>query len=742
MGASTPGARGPRAWVRADVHPGRLLPTVSSAVVIGVVEVVLATSFAALIFSGPLTEYLPLGIGLALFSGILMLALIAVLATQPGTVGSIQDNSAVILGLAAVSVAQRVPAGDERFLTVVLVLGLASLVTGGTFLLLGSLRLGNLVRFVPYPVVGGFLAGTGWLLVKGGAGVLTGVPFTLSTLGRYAEGDVVAKWVPGLAFAVVLLLGTRRYRQFLLIPASIMAAIALFYVVVVASGASAGEAESGGWLLGPFPGGGLWEPHLVSAVVEADWAAVLSQAANVATVVIVAALALLLNSSGIELTMNREIDVNRDLRAAGLANLASGAGGGLPGYQALSLTALSHRTGASGRMVGVLAAAVCLAVMLFGASLLSLFPRAVLGGVIAFLGLGFLAEWILDAWPRLHRAEYAVVILILLVIGTFGFIQGVAVGLVMAVGQFVVSYSRTDVVRHTLSGLTYQSNVERAAPERERLRAHGEEMHVLDLQGFIFFGTARTLLDRIRARVADPERPPLRFLVLDFRRVSGVDSSAILNFGIARKLAESQGFRMVFTSPVRTVWRQLERGGLREDEIVRVFADLDHGVQWCEDQILEADGAESPVEHRPLADQLEGMFGERVDLDRLMPYLHRMELSDGEYLIRQGDRAEELYFLESGRVTAVLETEGRAPMRLRSMGPGTVVGELPLYLGTPRAASVVGDGPSTLYRLTLDDFREMERQDPELAALLHRLFARLMAQRLADTLQTLQALQD
>src|SRR5205085_12348215 len=126
-------------------------------------------------------------------------------------------------------------------------------------------------------------------------------------------------------------------------------------------------------------------------------------------------------------------------------------------------------SGARSRVVGVASAAMCLAALLFGASAVARFPRFVLGGLVLFLGLSFLVEWLYDSWFRLARAEYAVVVLILLVVAMVGFLPGVAVGLVVAVVLFVVNYSRTDVIRHVLTGASLTSNVERPPRERDLL---------------------------------------------------------------------------------------------------------------------------------------------------------------------------------------------------------------------------------------------------------------------------------
>lgn len=727
-----------------ELHLERLIPALSAGLVIGLLEVVLATSFAALIFSGPLVDRLPAGIGLDLFAGAVIMLLIALLGTQPGVVGSIQDSPAVILALVAASIAARVPPGEARFLTVVAAIGTTSLAAGALFFLLATFRLGDFVRFVPYPVVGGFLAGTGWLLVKGGTSVLTGSSVTLADLSALSRSGAVAKWGPGLAFAVILLVAVRRYHHFLIIPGALFGAVALFYAVTALSGVGVGRAQANGWLLGPFPRAGLWRPWMVSALGRADWHAVFAQAGSAVTLIVVALLSLLLNASGIELALDRDVDLDRELRAAGLANLAAGAGGGMVGFQALSLTALASRTGALSRLAGVLGSSVCVAALLFGSSALAKFPRPVLGGLIVFLGLGFLVEWVWDARRRLHRTEYFVVLLILVVIGAVGFLTGVAVGIAVTLLLFVVNYSRTDMVRHTLTGTTYRSTVERTESQREVLRG-GTGIHVMELQGFIFFGTAKTMLDRIAFRLFHSTLGPLRFLVLDFRRVTGLDSSAVMTFVKVAKLAEVHGFVLVLTGLSVEMRGRVERGGLAIGGAgsVRTFSDLDHGMEWCEDEVLAGTGELPVAELSPLTSQLQAILGEAIDVHMLMPYLTRIEIEAGHTIIRQGDNAEEVYFLESGRLTAQLETGGESPpLRIRTMSPGTVLGELPLYLGTARTVSVVADTACALYRLSNLDFKRMESEAPELAAALHRMFARFLAQRLADSLQTMSALLD
>ena len=316
---------------RQELRPSRLIPTLTAGLIIGVLEVVLATSFAALVFRGDAAIHLPIAIGLSLFAGMAILTTVAFGTSLPGVVGSVQDVTAVILGLITGAITAQTPGAlHHTFLTLVAVIIVSSLLTGVVLLLLGRLKLGNLIRFVPYPVVGGFLAGTGWLLFKGGVGILAGRALSLQTLHRFVRPDPLLKWVPGVLFAILLLLLLRRFRHFLIIPAAVALGVTAFYVVLFATGRSVVTAKIHGFLLGPFPyGENLWEPTTLDALTEADWSIVLGQAPGFLAVPLVAILALLLNASGIELTRRRDIDFNRELRAAGWGNVAASVVGGI-----------------------------------------------------------------------------------------------------------------------------------------------------------------------------------------------------------------------------------------------------------------------------------------------------------------------------------------------------------------------------------------------------------------------------
>jgi SulP family sulfate permease len=171
-----------------------------------------------------------------------------------------------------------------------------------------------------------------------------------------------------------------------------------------------------------------------------------------------------------------------------------------------------------------------------------------------------------------------------------------------------------------------------------------------------------------------------------------------------------------------------------------ISADLDHGVEWCEDKLLESTGVLGRDTEKSIQDQLKDLGGDTELILRILHYLEKQELPAGEKIIHQGDSPGDLYFLEDGIVTVQLETSNEEPRRLNTLSSEHLVGELGFYLGSKRNASVVTETPTTLYRLTSEALKTMETEDPEAAALFHKFVAHIMAEKLSHIMSTVETL--
>jgi SulP family sulfate permease len=747
-------------------QPSVLLPAITAGVVSSVILIVVAISFGAMIFSGELVPYVSRAIGFILFGVTVICGITALTSTFPSMVANPQDNPAAILAaIGSIVSAGAVTTLDQAAATLFVIIMITAILTGITCFLLGKFKLGNLVRYIPYPVVGGFLAGVGYLLITGSFSVLTDENLDLAQAQHFLQPEMLIRWLPGIIFGVVVLLIVRRISHFLVIPSMIVGGIVLFYVLLLLTGTSIEQALQQKLLLGSFPAGGLWQPPDLVMLSQVNWSVVVAELPRIITVVMISIFSLLLNLTGLEVTAKRDFDLNHELKSAGIANIVAGIGGSAPGYPALSLSALGFKMGAESRLVGLTVTLLSGVTLLFGASVLTYLPKYVLGGLLFFLGLAFLVEWLYDGWFQFRKIDYLIVLCITIVMGAIGVLEGVAVGMMFSILTFIIDYSHINIVKHEFSGTYYRSKVDRPLLQDQLLAEKGTWIRIMELQGFIFFGVSNQLLDRVRSCL--DESDPLRYLVLDFRHVTGIDASAVVSFVKLKQIARSNRFSLVFTRLSEAVQKPLEREVFtkQDSDLWQIFPNLDYGIEWCEEQVLktfaELGGLFKrrsrsmgisdyfPPTEKPksfwtqiIQEQLRPLMPDiSTDvLERISSYLERTEFETNTPVIEQDKVVKGLYFIESGQVTVLHKQGDSVSERLRVMGAGTVIGEISFYTGLPATASVVTTQPSVLHLMPTTTLRKIEADDPKAAVILHKFLAHILSEHLVRSTAVVQNL--
>lgn len=717
-----------------------ILSTLVAGLVCGCLAVVTSISVAGLLLPASLAAYLPVTAGLMLFASAVAALVAALTSGIRNVVSKIQEvplgaMASVVAPLTATVLAH---AGErEAAVTMFVALAIVTFVTGVFLLAIGYFRLGGLIRLVPYPVVGGFLAGTGWLIFEAGFALLAGRPASLAELsGLGRDPNVLLKAGAALLFVGLVAFAQKLFRRSLVLPIAIIAGILAYNLVVAVAGIPAATLRASGWLIAEPPGTALWPPFTPADLGTVDWSAILAQALGLPGVVIVTVSALLMNASGIEFATAEDVDLDRELRSVGLQNILIGFGGGGPSYPTVSLTLLAGRLGSRSRLVGVIVAGILLAALVAGQTVFSIVPTPLLGGLLIWLGGTLLVQWLVVTARRLILAEYLIILLIFAFIVFVGFTTGIGVGLLAAVALFLFQYGRVDSVRHILTGSDYQSTVQISEEWRNVLREHGDAILIVRLQGFLFFGTAdrlrRTIEARMRARQADEDA----FLVIDFHRVTGVDSSTAQSFMRLGRAIERRSPSIVMTGMSDGVRAALERGGIAfgGDQPFHLMGTLDEGLGWCEAELIERVAPSvAATETRDIGALLGAIVGTGDSLGRLRPHLCRIEIAAGKPLIVQGDPSDDIFFVESGHAAIETLSESGSRVRLAMFGPGAVVGEIAFYTGHPRSASVVAASPLVAWRLSRDAMQRFQAQSPEAAFQLHAGLAAILAGRLAAT---------
>lgn len=715
----------------------RFSTSLFTAFFIYILEVIFVVAFTALLYSGELSSQVPRAIGLILLGDAVLCGIVALLSSNSGAIALQQDTPGAMLAVITASMVTALAGSpSQQFATVTFMLVSTTLFTGVMFLLLGYFKLGSIVRFLPYPVIGGFLAGSGWLLLQGGISLMADSP-----LGwNWFRTGLLMLWLPGLALGLLIRFLSRKVQKPYTIPLLMIGASAFFYALIWMTGHSLAELRSTGWLLDAVASNSFWEfPLSPSLISEINWSVYLSQAPTILPIALICAIGLLLNSSGMELLIKKDLDLNRELMAAGWGNLGSGLAGGLVGFQDVSFSTLVHFMSRQRRSVGILTAVFLGATIFVGTSFILYIPKFVFGSVLIYLGVELLWEWVVAGWRKLSRIDYFVVIAILGIMAVVGVLQSILAGLILAVAMFAVSYSRVSVIKFAFTGREYRSRVTRPQHEGQVISQHGDELFTLKLEGFIFFGTASGIFDRVREHVRLSLPVVVRYCILDFSKVSGVDSTGRLSFNRMIQWCHEQEINLIFSGMTTGLQSHILSENPGQADTLHFLPNLDRALEWCENEIIQFYLADLRI-NKEIGDQLQAILhGEGVG--QLLPYLTRREYRAGEYLIHEGDLPDYVYFVHSGQVTAQLEAPGKDPVRLETMRSGRSVGEIAFYLGTRRTASVIADQDSVVYSLSIHEMNELEATNPEIANIFHRISVLLLSERVMHLTRTVRALE-
>ncbi len=693
-------------------------------------------AFAAL---GP--QAAAMGIPAALVSSAVGGAVFALLARGPMAAGGPAAAPVLVLGalVAQVAADPAFAVGDPAAVSMLLALVTVAVVSMGVFqIALGLSGLVRFAKFVPQPVLAGFMNGVALLALLALLPLLFGWPIGVLQAGGWsAVREIQPATVAVGLFTVTVILGLPRLN--LRLPATLIGLLAgsgvyaLLHAVVpqAALGPLTGTLPMA-WpqldSLSPFLKG-VDEPLLLRHGGAALTAGLV--------MALIGTLELVLNSLAMDQACHTRTDPRREVLALGAANVASGLVGGLPLLLLRPRALHMLQVGGRSRAALLVCCGLFAVLGLAAAPLLSLLPQVVLGGVmvtVAFLmadrwSLQLLAQWWRGPRTAELQFELAVVAIVCATTVVLGFPAAVAAGALLSVLLFVRNMNRS-LVRSRYSADAQPSRRIYASADEARLRPLRKRITVLELEGALFFGSA----DRIAA-LADDLDAGCHTLVLDFRRVSLIDASgAVLLTQVSRRLHERGiGLLLAGVSVDNRHGRMLQPFVGDRYVAEHGVADTDQAVEVAELRLLAQSGFELLRETVPL-EQTGLMAGlDAAQRARLAACLQPRRLAAGEHLFRQGDPGDQLYVITAGSINVFSEPAPCSTalrQRFVSLSPGMMLGETAMLDGGGRSGNAVAEGETEVHALHHDTLQQLRAEDPLLYAQIHRNIALHLAQRL------------
>jgi SulP family sulfate permease len=540
----------------------------------------------------------------------------------------------------------------------------------------------------------------------------------------------------GIAVAAFVLLGRAYWKSPLATPALLLASVVIFYIALLLLGVPLKDIQAHGWMFdAPLPA--KFAPPWTLEFPRFPWSELPELGADFFAVMFVTTICVLLNITAIELATKREANLDRELNVLGVANLLCAALGGYVACITVTRTNMNFALGRSSRVAGSIIAAMSAAGLLINPDFIAYMPKCILGGLLLTISQDVVRRWLIGAARQLARLEYLSLLAIAIIIVRWGFVAGVSIGVIIGCATFALSAGRVNAIKFAFDSTEYRSSLDRGPRELALLAAHGWELQGLCLQSYLFFGSANRLYEHVKALLA--ERSQCRFLLFDFKLVTGLDSSATHSFTQIKQAADALGARLVLVNLSPALMKAFDNIRFISNDIL-VIPELDRALEACENAIILAhSGAEG--ETRSLRDWLAEALGNAEHGELLAAQCQRFEFAAGDVIAHQGAPADSMHFILEGRVGIIVNLEGGRAIRVRSLGRHTTIGEMGLITGRPRSATVQAEIDCVAYELRADAFEALKAERPVLAQALFTFVIGVMAERLSFASKVIGVLQ-
>ncbi|CAE6959270.1 unnamed protein product, partial [Symbiodinium sp. KB8] len=521
-------------------------------------------------------------------------SIIALVIGQFVTTTNLDPLTAILFGQLARKVARfKTGEGSQEMIlcSMMLLMPVISFCLGIVLYFVGKLKLAMMLRFIPYTVVGGFLAGSGILILQESLALAGGED--LGALIRHSfvsPSEVAGPWAQiALSIAFSSVLEHVREWHIFSTPLVIATAVGLSVLVQHTSG---GAWPPRSWFL-EFPDPvRWWEPfeRLRDGFHQSYSASGLADLEFLGGFVVIMTVSWSINTLAVAKLVPlrpglQRCDEQEEIRALGLTNVLLGSMGGLCSMQSFKIPMMMRgvKSGPSWPYFNVV-----VNVLLFAASprsIVQTVPRFLFAGTVVRLSCDLIGEWLLEARRRVAWEEWLVLVATAIVV-VINVTLGILFGLFCTLAWFAIEYSGVAGVTNESTLSQSRSRVERSDEEHAMLKEKGDGTLVLWLSGYLFFGSACQVIDEVRCKVHERE---VSVVILDFSHVPAIDASGVYAMvDLVQELQEPRPVRLAFCGLVRRLKNALQCAAEHEQvPELEIFHDLDKALQSYEDKILQ-----------------------------------------------------------------------------------------------------------------------------------------------------------
>lgn len=694
-----------------------------------------AIAFGVTIFSPLGADFGAKG-ALAGMLGVTALGLVA--ATFGGTQRLISAPCAPAAAVLSALTIQMTQQGAEVG-AVVLTLFLVAFVSSLVQISLGFLRIGELIKYMPFPVVSGYLSGVGLIIILSQLPKWMALPKGMN----WWEGlHAMALWQPaslivGAATAALMLLAPRLLKSVPAVIVGLLGGMATYWVLAFTAWPELRQLHDNPFIIGPLAVGGegffesLLDPF--RTLNESGFPSWTQIAFPAMTLAVLLSIDTLKTCVVLDAMTGSRHNSNKELMGQGLGNLASSLIGGVPGAGTMGATLVNKASGGTTYLSGVFQGVWSLLAILLLTSVIAWVPVAALAALLIVIGFRMI-DWhslqLLKAKDTL--LDFAVILLVVVVANTVSLIAASGVGVAMAILLFLREQIHTSTIRRKSFGDKVFSSRVRGQREREVLVETGNHTVIYELQGSLFFGTTDQLYTAI-----EPELSNAKFVVLDFLRVQSMDMTAGHMIERIRNMLSERHAKLVLTRVPerlpsgRDLRTYVDHIGLLSDSTAKIFDELDEALEWIEDETLVLAGhAHVSKEGIPLA-KFELFHGLNTqEIEALERCVQRRVFQEGELVFSADSTGHELMLISRGEVKVSLPLANGKTIHLTTFSRGQFFGEMSFLDGRAHSADIHATHETELLAIDRKAFARAAAGDLVMSVSVMRAVALAIADRL------------
>lgn len=626
----------------------------------------------------------------------------------------------------------------------VLTLTFATVMLGGVVqILLGVLRAGTAIKFIPYPVIAGFMNGIAVIIFIGQIEPVLGI-----TDGRFWQHfKLVPEVFATAAITVAAIYASKRFLP--KFPASLVGLLlgtAAYMLIAKLSNPELLRFENNPYIVGEIPSGIPMPkniPAFASLFTQVDSGLLATIVPAAVVLGMLGAIDSLLTSLVADVATKTQHNSNRELIGQGIGNVVSSLFGGISGAGATVRTLVNVDAGGRGRVSGVTHGVLLLMILMFLGSFAGWIPMSVLGGILVVTSIGMVDTWSLALYrKRTARMDLVVVLVVTVVTVAVDLMVAVGIGFGVTMLLFLRQLSGISLVQNSFRCAIRRSKHVRGEQEEALLAQHGHGILAYELKGSLFFGSTSSFTGQVRSELAT-----VRYLILDFKRIDTIDITGAECLKQICDAADEAGVTLLVShiNPSHRKEREALTTYLEELHVLQsigannLFDSLDLAVEAAEDRLLAGLGHDDEAVEAAGSVRHSGLFETLTDAQwqTIGPLLQRRAFDAGNTVFSRGDAGEYVAVIEHGRVSVWLEPIEDAVTRLATFGPGIHFGDQALLTGHVRSASVRADTDTVLKVLTTETFEDLMQTAPATGIALLRAMGVELSRRLRVTSEEL-----